>query len=518
MRASRVGLPAIVVLVSIVLAPSPARAEGMPMWGPDGVLVSSNSWGNAYPDIASGGADSGTLVAWMQFSGNNPTAFRIFAQRVNDAGIAQWTAGGVVVCGATGVRYEPGVISDGAGGAFVSWADLRGSNDFDVYVQHLNASGTPQWTTNGVAVCTAPRDQSHIKMASDGNGGVILAWWDTRPNGIVYAQRLNAAGIPQWAPDGIPVTSVLADGGNPRMVSDGAGGAIITWYDYRTGDVDLYAQRFNAGGVAQWAADGVALCTAPGTPMPGEIVSDGAGGAIIAWSDSRADPDDIYVQRVSASGQPLWTPNGVPLCTAPHHQKGPVIASDGAAGAIVAWQDERSGAEPLIYAQRVSATGVPQWAADGIAIGTGAESQSSPQIAKVQNGAIVAWEDERSDHYNYYAQHVNLAGIPVWPTDGVALTTGSTAPNKQAWLRIAASGSAGAVATWEDHRTAGYDTIFGQRVVDGPPCNQSCPHTACVTTGCGDDGIMATTACTYASFQGPHLIECALGCKTLPCN
>lgn len=49
-------------------------------------------------------------------------------------------------------------------------------------------------------------------------------------------------------------------------------------------------------------------------------------------------------------------------------------------------------------------------------------------------------------------------------------------------------------------------------------CGQSCPHTACVTTGCGDDGIVETNACTYASFQGPHPNECNVGCRTLSCN
>ena len=49
-------------------------------------------------------------------------------------------------------------------------------------------------------------------------------------------------------------------------------------------------------------------------------------------------------------------------------------------------------------------------------------------------------------------------------------------------------------------------------------CPQTCPHTSCVTTGCGDDGIEATTACTQAVFQGPHPIECSVGCRNVPCS
>jgi hypothetical protein len=52
----------------------------------------------------------------------------------------------------------------------------------------------------------------------------------------------------------------------------------------------------------------------------------------------------------------------------------------------------------------------------------------------------------------------------------------------------------------------------------GGHCGHTCPHTTCVTVGCGDDGIMETSACTEAVFQGPHLIECSVGCKNVPCS
>ena len=64
-------------------------------------------------------------------------------------------------------------------------------------------------------------------------------------------------------------------------------------------------------------------------------------------------------------------------------------------------------------------------------------------------------------------------------------------------------------------------TSFGtldNACADPGGCPHSCPHTACVTTGCGDDGIVETEACTYASFQGPHPIECTVGCRNLPCD
>jgi hypothetical protein len=97
----------------------------------------------------------------------------------------------------------------------------------------------------------------------------------------------------QWQVDGAPVCTDANDL-NPTIASDGAGGAIITWMDYHSGTgYDIYAQRLNADGVAQWTADGVALCTAASEQITPMIVSNGAGGAIVTWQDVRSGTPHI---------------------------------------------------------------------------------------------------------------------------------------------------------------------------------------------------------------------------------
>ena len=49
-------------------------------------------------------------------------------------------------------------------------------------------------------------------------------------------------------------------------------------------------------------------------------------------------------------------------------------------------------------------------------------------------------------------------------------------------------------------------------------CPHSCPHMTCVTPGCGDNGEMPTTACTYVAYQGPHDINCTVGCRNIACQ
>src|SRR5262245_30160600 len=86
---------------------------------------------------------------------------------------------------------------------------------------------------------------------------------------------------------------------------------------------------------AVWPVDpltgGVPVCTAANNQTAAQAASDGAGGAILAWSDQRGIFGATFVQRVSATGVPLWTANGVNLSGA---TGAPAIAPDGAGGAI----------------------------------------------------------------------------------------------------------------------------------------------------------------------------------------
>jgi hypothetical protein len=333
---------------------------------------------------------------------------------VNAAGVPQWTADGVAVCTATAVQNSPTIVSDGAGGAIMTWYDYRNGTNLHIYAQRVNAAGVPQWAANGVAVCTAANQQQSPTIVSDGAGGAIVTWQDDRSTSTdIYAQRVNAAGVPQWTADGVALCTAADRQLSPTIVTDGAGGAIVTWEDQRViTNRQIYAQRVNAAGVPQWTANGVALCPAAGDQQLPTIVSDGAGGAIVTWEDGRSGHYDIYAQRMNAAGVPQWTADGVAVCTATGDQRIPTIVTDGAEGAIVTWQDARSGTSWDIYAQRVSAAGAPQWTANGVALCIAAGFQESPTIVSDgAEGAIVTWQDSRSRAgYDIYAQRVERFG------------------------------------------------------------------------------------------------------------
>lgn len=272
---------------------------------------------------------------------------------------AQWSTVSTAnnrVCFAPGNQIIPDAATDGAGGIIMAWADYRlGLTNVDVYAQRIDASGSTKWTLDGIPVTTTSGSQFLPVVATDGAGGAIIAW---NQGSGVFAQRVDATGGFLWQTNGIAVLSGVQGQPNPRIVSDGSGGAIVVWTDYRNGfaDKNIYAQRIDATGNTVWTTDGVALCVAADHQANPAIIGDGSGGAIVVWEDLRGtDTTDIYAQHIDASGVPQWTPNGVAIVTATGVQRSPVLARDGSGGAVIVWEDDRNAGTAPTFMPSVSA-------------------------------------------------------------------------------------------------------------------------------------------------------------------
>ncbi len=372
---------------------------------------------------------------------------------------AHWAEDGAVISNDANSQSNPLMVPDGMGGAIVVWVDHRLGNG-DIYAQRFNVSGTPLWTANGVPVCTEPsyQDLSYVQLCADGYGGVIVTWGDSRyGNSDIFAQRIGPDGTARWTANGVPICTEATNQRYPQAVPDGAGGAIIVWEDWRNGDLDVYAQRIDAGGTVWWTYNGINLCNESGNQTWIRAASDGNGGMISAWMDVRNGNYDVYSQRVNGSGNAQWTTNGVPIATLTSTDGNPCIIADGAGGAFITWMDQRSGPSD-IYAQRINSSGAVQWAVNGVAVAVAANTQFySFQDLDGAGGMVVSWGDERnSGTYDIYAQRMDGSGVAQWTTNGVLL---ESRPFYQYDPRIVSDGTGGAIVTWTDN-----NNIFAQRV------------------------------------------------------
>lgn len=455
---------------------------------PANVAVSAATGDQNAPQLIADGA-GGAFMVWEDLRNGSAN---VYAQRFNNAGRPLWAAGGVAV----GVPFAfsqfgiitPQLIADGAGGAIVVWSDSR-DGVLKVYAQRLNGAGEAQWAAGGVRVSTLINTQLKPQLTSDGAGGVVVAWYVlAAPNGGqpgTYAQRLDATGAAQWVAEGVFIgpqfdidTFGIGQRRNrgPALIPDGTGGAFIASSNGSASTNSNSAiQRINGAGAVQWPAGGVLLTASivSSFTVHPQLAPDGAQGAIVVTQANVGNRIAILAQRLDGAGTKLWGTDGVRVGfdsqVVADAARAPSLVADGAGGAIVAW---RAGLGPNydIRAQRVNGAGVAQWTFNGVdtvtgailpvAVSTAAGTTSNPRlIADGADGAIVVWADARSGDNDIYTERLNNAGVAQWPTATVI----STAVGDQTAPQIVPDGYGGAIAVWQDRRDGNND-IYAQRI------------------------------------------------------
>jgi hypothetical protein len=399
-------------------------SEGESVWPVGGVLVCTTQAGEPGLEIMSDGS-GGAIIVWLDY--RSGSSWDIYAKHIDANGVPGWAQDGAPLCTASGDQYAPVIASDGSGGAIIAWVDLRNGYS-GAYAQRIDSNGEVKWAQDGMPfyVGTYLFEYFTCQIVSDGAGGAIVTWPDVLNPYSVYvrAQRIDASGSMKWQSDGVELSGT---GFFPQIASDGNGGAVIAWDDHRRwaeSKTDIYAQRIDTSGTILWPAEGVALFVDPGSyPEFSEmvIVSDATGGAIIAWKveGDASDSDTLLAQRVTEDGIRMWAAQGVTVCSVGGYNYHPKMTFDGASGAIVTWQNGRGGIG--ISAQRIDANGEAKWLTDGVALCTAPGDQYRPCIAPDgSGGAIIAWDDYRTGDsgtdWDVYAQRVDAAGHTVVAT------------------------------------------------------------------------------------------------------
>jgi hypothetical protein len=163
------------------------------------------------------------------------------------------------------------------------------------------------------------------------------------------------------------------------------------------------------------------------------IVSDGQGGAFVAWNNETEDATnpsikDVYIQHVTADGDlaPGWPPIGIPLELRGDDQQIEAMSPDGVGGVIVTWQDFGTGSTASdVFAQRIGPDGQRPagWPPDGLPVCAAPGPQGNSCIVPDGlGGALITWLDYRYQQYlgEPFGVRVLADGTvaPGWPVNG----------------------------------------------------------------------------------------------------
>lgn len=330
--------------------------DGVQMWDSTGKpLARLYQFRQEDPDVVALPNNQGWIMGWFDF--RDDSTGDTYAQRYNMNGDPVWPTDedscGVMLDNnpSAVVELSLRIVYDNAGGAIVAWEDLRRGDEGDIYVQHIDASGN-RWAQT-LAVTDQLNGQNGITADSDGNGNMLLAWTDRRvqPNPNIYAAKVTPAGQLPWG--NVLVCGADNEQGQVKLCPDGAGGCYLAWTDKRnlgSTQEDVYIQRLNASGQPYWTADGIPACGLPNKQESARVAASLNGGSqdglIMCWQDYRVNNvvAEVYTQKFSPSGAALWQANGVHVCgDAEYDRDGSRLTTDLSGGLMCAWEDMRAG-------------------------------------------------------------------------------------------------------------------------------------------------------------------------------
>ena len=226
----------------------------------------------------------------------------------------------------------------------------------------------PRQMLSGVAQADGPEfqvntyttgDQNLPKVASDAAGDYVIAYQsDDDGSGVgIFAERYSAAGLAEGSEFQVNTYTT----GNqlfPSVAMDSVGDFVVTWESPEDGsDTGIYAQRYNAAGVAQGSEFQVNTYTTGHQDSP-SVGMDSAGDFVIAWS-SYGDGGGygVYAQRYNTTGAAQGSQFQVNTYTT-GNQGQPAVAMDLAGAFVIVWTSaSEDGSDTGVYGQEYASAG-----------------------------------------------------------------------------------------------------------------------------------------------------------------
>lgn len=271
--------------------------DGDPVWNPDGILVDPVYYGNS-PRICADG-QGGAFVSWID-------SYDVYAQRIRTDGSLAWGAGSKLIREGYYSQSNVDISSNNRYGAVIFWENMCSiyESTFQMRIAAVDSTGLVIFGVRGYQ-CGGPPISPSVVV--DDEGGLIISYLSDEYGGSMKpaVRSYDDNFVSQWQ------TGIWAEGstGSVSVANDGNKGAHFLWRDTRTGSFRLYMQHFDSLGTRLYPSGGIAVVEGGTTSQGGYICSNGSGGTVVAWSESRENSDgvDVYASAFDYLGGPVST-------------------------------------------------------------------------------------------------------------------------------------------------------------------------------------------------------------------
>jgi hypothetical protein len=336
---------------------------------------------------------AGDYVAAWASNGEDGSGWGVYAERFQANGSP---AGPEVRVNTTtaGDQTDPAVAMDSAGDTVITWSSYgQDGSGWGVYSQRYDAAGVAQGGETRVNTTTAG-DQDGARVAMDGKGNYVVTWQSYGQDGSgwgIYAQRFNAAGVAQGSQFRVNATTT-GDQEFPDVAMNAAGNFVVTWSSYGQDGSGwgVYGRRYNASGASQGGEFRVNNTTA-GDQEYSAVAMDSYGDFVITWSSNGEDGSGwgVYARRYNSSGVAQGSEFLVNNYTL-GDQMYSAVTMDSSGRFVITWSSYgESGCGWSVYTRQYSATGVAQ--GNEVLVDTCGQGMYSSVVMNGLGEAVVLW-------------------------------------------------------------------------------------------------------------------------------
>ncbi|MBL8747855.1 MAG: hypothetical protein JNK78_01750 [Planctomycetes bacterium] len=408
-------------------------------------------------------AEGGTWLGWFD---NRSGAYAVYVQYLDPAGVEQFPHNGLLVSAnpQSTSLIDWDLICDSTGGCVLTFTDTRAGGDLDCYAYRLATSGTFLWGANGVTLSNNADFEANPHVCEAHDGDFVFVWTNTVTR-TVQMQRLDPGGNPRFPGDGIATPGDAGQTPAFARVAPGApatGDVVLSWVRASafTAAKHIHMQKFDSLGQPLWnGGTRIAVFDLASLPIAHDpkLQSDGTGGAIVSWHYAQGSQFFARVQHVTSAGVEVFAHNGVNVTTSAGSTFDPAaVWVPSTQEILVAW-NERNLAQSSwgILAQKLDTTGAPQWGAGGVTLlPIDTVVKFAPVAARLHSGPTndgiavsVLMEDLGLLQKSVRLFGLTNSGAPAFPP-----VTACTVASDKLRLAHAATASGTQVLAWTDSR------------------------------------------------------------------
>ena len=463
-------------------------------------------------------SDNGAIIVWEDGRNEVSENYKdLYAQKLDTNGNLQWNISGIGIVQALNNQLNPRISGDDDGGAWIIWEDGRVDNHphEDIYIQHVNSSGTFELPSNGLDICSAVGWQfSPLVKLSENK--VFCVWGDNRTGSTgLYVQLLDSSGNTILQDDGEMIYYGLCGDSHNQQLLTNNDKKIVIWEDTRNAGYgfQIYYQVVNDDGTFELEENGQSITELTGfdqANMDADIYPDSDILAMV-WEENKLGYKQIYGQAVDLEGNMVWSQTeGLQLGVSSAEQINPKITTvdnNSILEYYVGWEDfnvasdsrimgqkivdgnlewgtggktivDKVGNDKLsdvshnyyvwrsvgyntnIFCIKVDENGDPAtgWDAEGLDICVEDGNQNNAKIMEIPDGLLIVWDDYRNDSKDIYGQIVTSEGTVLWEEGGIPLIDYDNDQNFSNMIYDDAI-----YIVWEDFRTGVYWDIYMQK-------------------------------------------------------